>query len=400
MPILAQSGYGRGNKVTLGIQEGSLAGVIMSPRDERQERLILAVSELVQEHPEAKILFDPQFYASVLTDRKDGHLSQYDYYGENSGLRRADFRATRISRIVNSCLDFQVSEMGGALWYLIAPSLSFDDFTDSASQIALNMANEACGYANAKHRVLVTVAVSETALTNRDALDEYLDVLTTLDCAGFYIVLKRNSPSAYSSLRPDILASLMYLHYVLSELNGYVTVCGYTDWNGLLIEAVGASNTSAGWYQNLRQFSLDRFQPSGGGRRPRPRYSSAPLLGCPLIVPELEEVFQAGLLESILSEGLHDELLADGPESNAARWTDEISCLAHWHSLSRISSRITSVDSVTERLAVVDEILTDASLVYTELAANGIQFEAPVNSGIIDGLQEALMNFKRMTELS
>ena len=34
MPLLAQCGYGRGEKINLGLNVGSISGVILSPRDE------------------------------------------------------------------------------------------------------------------------------------------------------------------------------------------------------------------------------------------------------------------------------------------------------------------------------------------------------------------------------
>lgn len=39
MSILAQCGYGRGEKIEKGLNEGLIQGVIMSPRDERRGRL-------------------------------------------------------------------------------------------------------------------------------------------------------------------------------------------------------------------------------------------------------------------------------------------------------------------------------------------------------------------------
>ena len=41
MSVLAQCGFGRATKIEQGLADGVIQGVIMSPRDERRERLEL-----------------------------------------------------------------------------------------------------------------------------------------------------------------------------------------------------------------------------------------------------------------------------------------------------------------------------------------------------------------------
>ena len=84
MSILAQCGYGRGGKIEQGLNDGVIHGVIMSPRDERKNRLEQAIHDWGGSHPNALVMFDPQFYATSLNNPRDGHLSEFDYYNNNS----------------------------------------------------------------------------------------------------------------------------------------------------------------------------------------------------------------------------------------------------------------------------------------------------------------------------
>ena len=120
-------------------------------------------------------------------------------------------------------------------------------------------------------------------------------------------------------------ANFLYFCHVLS-LNDYKIIVGYSDWPGFMLEAVGADFTACGWYQNLRQFSMDRFQPRDGGRRPRKRYSSYKLLYSPLLSPELQDMYKVGILNQVLSGSEYDDLIINGPAAGNRQWTDPVSC--------------------------------------------------------------------------
>lgn len=96
MSLLAQCGYGRGGKIEQGLNDGVIHGVIMSPRDERRGRLEQDIGNWGNSNLNALVMFDPQFYAANLNNPRDGHLSEFDYYNNNSGLGRTHFSGTRI----------------------------------------------------------------------------------------------------------------------------------------------------------------------------------------------------------------------------------------------------------------------------------------------------------------
>ena len=399
MSVLAQCGYGRGTKTEQGLNDGVIHGVIMSPRDEKRDRLENAIEEWSNQYPNAQILFDPQFYAANLNNPRDGHLSEFDYYNNNSGLSRTHFSGTRIQGYVKNCLDYQHNTFGNNVTYLVSPTILFDGFRDSWSQIALNMAAESVDCHSRLENpqpLLISLVMSETAFQSMDAVEEFLDALTEIEVKGFYIVLRRNAASLQNAMESVAFGRFMYFCYVLATINEYDVIVGYSDWHSFLLEAAGVNHTATGWYQNLRQFSLARFQPSAGGRRPRKRYSSAPLLSCPLINPELEDIFRANLLPRVLSGSAYDAALQSGPMAGEANWSDEASCLAHWFSLDCLSSQIKSQSTQMGQIQEAGRLMQNALTLYAQLGNQNVSFDPATGPDHIREWQDALQEFRSL----
>ena len=68
---------------------------------------------------------------------------------------------------------------------------------------------------------------------------------------GFYIFVNSQSESFPPRIEASRVKNLMYFIYVLSELNGFHVLCGYTDLVGLLLQAVGAQDIATGWSHGL-----------------------------------------------------------------------------------------------------------------------------------------------------
>jgi hypothetical protein len=402
MSILAQCGYGRGGKIEQGLNDGVIHGVIMSPRDERKDRLEQTIQGWGGSHPNALVMLDPQFYAASLNNPRDGHLSEFDYYNNNSGLGRTHFSGTRIQGYVRECLDYQHQTFGSNVAYLISPTILFDAFRDSWSQIALNMAVESADYhssLNSPQPLLMSLVISETAFQTMDAVEEFLDALTEIDAQGFYIIIRRNSQSLQNAMESATFGRFMYFCHVLTTINEYDVIVGYGDWHSFLLEAAGVTHTATGWYQNLRQFSLARFQPSSGGRRPLKRYSSAPLLSCPLINPELQDIHLAKLLPRVLSGSNYDAILQNGPAASEANWTDEISCLAHWYSLNALSQRLSALPTQNARIQEAERLMQNALTLYAQLGSQNVSFNPMTGPDHIREWQASLQEFRALAGL-
>ncbi len=395
MPLLAQCGFGRSDKIEQGASAGSIAGVILSPRDERRERLE-TFCEGLQGLDDFTVLFDPQFYAASLSNARDGNLSEYPYYANNTGLSRNQFRPKQIEQYVRLCLDYQTQCLPG-LKYLISPSVAFDDFRDSWSQIALNMAEAAIDDWSGRRAappLLVTIVVSESSLRDANRMNEFLDTLSALDVDGFYLLVQRTSRALEPAMDPISLGNMLFFVYVLGALNNYEIVMGYSDWMGGLFQAAGAALSASGWHNGLKQFSLARFLPQSGGRRPRKRYSSLPLLSCPLVVPEMEDIHRVGLLNAVLTGGPDDQVLSRSPARGEAEWSDAISCLAHWHSLSQYYAAVERPRAVPSRLDAVLAAIRSAEALYARLQSAGVQFESTTGPAHLESWRDAIGRFR------
>lgn len=393
--LLAQIGYGRGQKVHEGLTEGSIEGAILSPKDESRERLERCARDLREQHPHGVFMMDPQFYVTTLNVPRDGRLPEYDYYADNAGLSRTQFSPRQIEGYVEACLNYQHQSLEG-ISYLVSPNILFDDFRDSWSQIALNMAEGAVEHYDTMADpppLLVSIVTSEVALRNAAGLAEFLDAVSSLETTGFYVLVHRNSSSYEAAMEPAAMRNLMYLVYVLSRVNEYEVYVGYSDWIGALLHAAGAAGTASGWHLSLRQFNMARFEPAMGGRRPRKRYSSAPLLSAPLIQPELEDIFRAGHIADVLTGSPHDAILRGGPAAGATRWTDHMSCLAHWAALNRVIGAVSS-GRISSRLETTIQLIDHAESLYDRLVRRGVNFEPTTGPAHLAAWRDAISDFR------
>lgn len=397
MPLLAQCGYGRNTKIEDGIQANTLAGVIMSPRDEKPERLEPFCSELRQISPDAFILFDPQFYATPLSSARDGQLSNYPYYKGNVGLSRNRFRPNQIQSYVKDCLGYQYTCLPD-LSRLISPTVGFGEFDDAWSQIALNMADASIDFhaeSDSEPALLISIMIPELALRDFVKMNEFLDTLSAMDVAGFYLIVQRNGNSLNPAMDSVALANMMYLVYVLGELNQFELVMGYSDWIGGLFQAVGATYSASGWHNGLRQFSMARFLPTTGGGRARKRYSSFPMLSSPLLTPELDDIYKLDMLPFALTNSPHDEILLDGPGQKETEWTDAIACQAHWHSLELFYTAVESVQGVPAKLERALATINTAEILYTQFQTAGVQFEVTTGPAHLSFWRDAIQRFRQ-----
>jgi hypothetical protein len=242
MSILAQIGYGKGERIHKGLSEGLLAGMVLSPRDESPENLIAFGNGIRDAYPNALILFDPQFYATTIAEPRDKHLPEYPYHGGLASLGRTHFRPAQIANYAKACISYQHNALP-FLSHVISPTIRLQDFGDSWSQIALGLAEEAAANAPtpADKGMLISIVADESAFRDTSALDEYLDALTQLEVAGFYLLVHRGT-GAGPSLDTKTIENLLYTIHVLAGINQYRVVAGYTDWHGFLLEAENRAN--------------------------------------------------------------------------------------------------------------------------------------------------------------
>ena len=389
MSVFAQHGAQKSDKIQNGLRDGLISGAILSPRYESPARLGEFLEEITREFTSAEFMIDPQFWASSISPVQVGHLPEYEYFQE--GLTRAKFSATNIATIVRDTLNYQNSL---PVSFLVSPTILINDFDDAMSQIAFLLAEESSSYINTIEKsppLLISIMFSEHALAADDHLNVFLDMVSQLDVRGFYIIMNRNTMEYNAKMDPNNLTNLLYLTYSLAELNDYHVVFGYTDLIGVLLHAVGAETSACGWHSSLRKFSTLRFNPQGGGRPARPRYTSIPLINSILQIPELITIDNVGALNDVLTNTNYDTILGRNSNEN---WALPLSTLHHWASLSMITDAVLGAGTISSRLNYMSDRISTAQALYQNLVSRGVLFDTNSNLDHLAQWTEAIRTFR------
>ncbi len=365
MHLYAQHGHGKGDKIERGLTQHVLSGVILSPRDLAPAKMVKFVGELRKIQADATLLFDPQVYGTAARHpARLGRLPAYPYFPPSGSP----------DQIASAVLDYQ---LGLGLDRLISPGWLQTSLNSSAVDAVMASASSSIEVWSAMTDappLLVSVVLDETPLQDQNAVDNLLNDLTRLDVHGFYVIVRRNDSTYPAKFEVEAATNLMYLVYALAERNRFEVVCGYSDIVGLLLHSVGATATASGWYSNLRQFSLRRFEESGPSAPARPRYTSRPLLNSVLVLPELQTAYTQGAIPVVLSQTPFDSVFSTGSPGNAV-WPAPTSCLHHWTVMTDLVARFSSRGSVAGNLDALEAALQQSSALYESLRRLGVLFQ-------------------------
>ena len=332
----------------------------MSPRDETPANLASFLTILAALQPKAERLVDPQLYAGAIWPVRDLRLPDYPHYRQR--LTPVSFSPAGIQSFVSAALDWQ---RGLDVSAVVSPTVMVDDLGSQWAQIAMMLAQETVSQHDGSKPLLISLAIGEDALRHRVPVHSWLDDLSQLNVDGFYLIVRRASETYRQHYDPDVLVSLLHICYSLAELNEYRVFVGYTDMVTLLLHAVGVSGTGAGWFTSLRQFNLRRFQPVSGGRQPRTRYSSRPLLNS-IYVTELDGIYNGGHVADVLSVTPFDARFNGPPNPENVPWPADEAALHHWHVLNDISQSLVG-NGVSDRLDRAHNLITQALALYTQV---------------------------------
>lgn len=390
MKLYAQHGFGKGSKIDRAIDEDILDGVIFGPINEKPDSLRVCLERLSEHESQPDLIVDPQLYVSMLSDPKEGNLPLYDRYYE-TGLKLRDFTPRRTQELVRGCIDFQ-REL--PVSHIVSPTILLDSFTNRPAQIAHFMAQAALEYVDSireSRPLLLAFTFDETSLSQSEAVTEFLDTVSLYKSRGFYLVVSRTG--GYSQFfPPERMANWLMMLYSLGARNHFEVVCGYADFVALPAAALGVSAAASGWFQSLRKFDVKRFMPSGGGRQPRERYSSLPLLNS-IYLQELYNCWELGLMEPILTRTQFDKMFDKDTPPLDENWGVETSTLHHWATLKKVFD-IPNAKRTSERVVQVEEAITRASRLYRNLQQEGVQFDPITGPGHLRDWAAAIELFR------
>ncbi|MBL9081832.1 MAG: hypothetical protein JNK76_08515 [Planctomycetales bacterium] len=390
MAFLIQHGHGKSEKIENALNDG-VDGVILGAKHEAPEKLSAYLDELTHGY-ECHRLFDPQFFVSTLVPPNEGHLSEYPYF--RSGLSSGNFTLRKVRAMADDVLRFQDSL---SITAMISPTVIFDSFNDRWAQIALNLADaslEAHTALSNPKPLLLAFHFSEQALSSHDDVGRFLDTVTQdgWDMHGFYLALARHDSEYTAGFESDRLANLLYIANVLGRVNGLQVVFGYADFCGLPIRGAGASAFAGGWHQSQRRFLKSKFlqRTSTGGQPPRPRYASAPLLTS-ILVSELRDIYEIGMLNDVLSGTELDEIITSDPDAIARTWNGPLSHRQHFQCLKLLDSKVGN--SVQSNLKELRRRIADAQALYANLESLGISFDSTTDGAHLAEWDQGITTF-------
>ena len=368
MTVYAQAGWQKSDKIIRGMNDGSINGVIWSPKDESPRSMQTDIHNYKTEFPNSIMLFDPQFYTTVLVGTKARCLRQYPYWRPLSRSYFSNAANRRIS--VQETLDYQLTL---SVDRLLSPSIEIDSFGSADCNISLLLADESIRYHQelsntdlALPPLLISLIVSEACLSSTTNFDSFLDDISIMPSAGFYLIVHRVESQYQARFDPTALENLLYLVYVLAKMHSYEVVCGYSDFIGTLLCAVGAKAIGTGWFGNLRQFTTDRFLPQPPRRQARQRYSSQLLMNS-ILLDEMDVIHRRGQLNSIMSGTTYDAVFNTAADPSNAPWAMDVSTLHHWLVLQALVTSVTG-RTAQNSLNTCVSMIANAQRIYNNLS--------------------------------
>lgn len=362
MTFLIQQGFGKGSKIPDVAADGHLEGVVLSPGDEDPAKLAQTVRSAQAIGLEAWL--DPQSY--IYAPDPSGSATHHPAHGLDVEL---SWHATprQVNATIQAVADANTA--AGTTGPRIAPTCWLSSFeniwTPATISLAATAAEEWGG-----DNTIVTVAASEDAFSDWNAVDRWLDVITTLEVRGFYLLVdRRGGPYPPNAWNVDRLANILRVIYRLGALNDYDVTWGYSDLEGLIGLAAGASHSASGWHYSLRQFNRNKWvAKSAGGSAPTPRILAG-RLWAPLKAADevrlllendaLDDLFTARELSTIEAKPLEDWGLLDAQ-------------LQYLRLLARNADAIVELGDAEERIAEVHRRLLSAERRYDGIESEGI----------------------------
>jgi hypothetical protein len=380
-----QQGYGKSDKITRLYDAGLLGGVLLSPADEEP----LALQATLDSTPDIEVLLDPQTYVYSIPG---GTARCHEAHGLGTPNLNWGMPASEVEEVVRAVI---AANNRLDVTNLIAPTCVQRSLNDVWTSLALQMARTTIGVVDGQRRVFVSAVIEESALANWGDVANWLDVATSLDADGFYVIVDRVAQGSYPAMwNPSHLTNLLRLIYSLSQLNEYEVLAGYSDVEGILQVAAGASGSAAGWFYSLRAFSDSKWQPSSGGRQAIPRAFSVGLLTPLLAVGEGEQVARSELAV----DAYPDEAVRTALSSNPEGWSLVDAANHHLSSLAMVVNDVARQNPIAARLDSVEARLVDARGRLATLEQQGVPFSGAYGQRL-DAFRRALDDFRTLESI-
>jgi hypothetical protein len=388
MTFYMQHGYGKGNRLTTLGPPQHVSGVVLSPADE--DALALPATAIAARGAGLDVLVDPQSYIysarpSASAKHHPSHRIAFPAmdWSQSPSDTEAHLDAVR-------AMQSRINPDG--TW--IAPSVLQSGFADVWTPLSLQYARGAA-LTWPTERTLATIAIDESAFAVPGAMEDWLDIATTLSVRGFYLLVQRNN-TQYPAVAwaPDRLANVLRLIYTLGDINRYRVHWGYSDSEGLLGLAVGASAISAGWSFGLRQFSTSKWIPSSGGRPSTIRVPMARLWSSIRALGEADDLYASTLRSDVFSA----DILARFPTGAFGNLSRSEAQDLYLLVIARAADRVSAIAGTSARLDYLSAELDSALDLFGRIESSSLTLE-PRYRPRVAALREALRLFRSAESL-
>ena len=389
MSFYIQHGYGKGQKIQSLVESGNIQGVILSPSDEESATMKQTVA--VCNELRIRVLLDPQTY--IYSATPPGSAKRHASHGLEFGRLHWSQEASSINRVVQAVEDAHIKL--DIFDTLVAPTILQPSFSDVWTPLALQYARAASSLWGGP-RTIVTIAIDEHALNSWNSINDWMDIITTLDVRGFYVLVQRDR-STYPAQpwAPERLANLMRLIYTLGAVNRYEVLWGYSDIEGLVGMSAGATGIASGWNYGSRVFSMNKWYPSMGGRAPAPRVGLGTLLTPVRAVGEADILFESEFRDRLFTAEQVDYF---GAKSSFIGWSRSNAQQDHLVELSRRANILANIPEVSNRVKFLLGKMSEAEMLFAEVIKNGKVLD-PVYARRIESMRSALEIFREAESL-
>ncbi|MXY09739.1 MAG: hypothetical protein F4Z00_10070 [Acidimicrobiaceae bacterium] len=377
MTFWIQHGFGKASKIETVARTGLLSGVVLSPADE--ELATLTSTARMIHGLGVSSLLDPQLYVHTISGGVARcHESNGLDFGEISWFVSPGEIADHVSEVVATNQHLSMEE-------IIAPTPYQVSFGDVWTPLSLQYARATISEAD--RPVYVSLVAEDSAFSDWEQTQRYMDALTRLDATGIYLIVGTSGRTYPLQWEPERLANILRVIHTLSVYNEYDVLWGYSDIAGLLGVAVGATGAATGWYHSLRMWTTGKWVPQSGGRQANPRILVQSLLSA------------IGRTDEAIGIARSREGARVFPDSDERRglvredtWGIADSWDQHLDAMARLHQSLDEDADVSERVVDVQQRLDSAVELIDDLTGAGVYMDAAHRRRLL-ALTEAVQRF-------
>lgn len=364
MKIYQQAGHNTNWNIESVLNDNAGDGIIFSPVHYSKKNIVEANGDLKK-----CSLFDPQFY---IPDSQKTKLHSYDFFPEKitDGFSTINFE-NLAHKSAELCLQFQIENDFESI---IVPARYHSDLVTDyiEKQQAFSVEpflNEAKRL-NVKKDIFVTLPVTNKMTQDKGYRAQLLNWITSYpEIAGVYF-LNEIGETTKQIRTFDVLNS--HVDFILDLQNsGLKVIVGYCNTESILLSVFSPYALTIGAYENTRNFSIDKFlQDDSEKRGPAPRVYIPKLLNWVRFdtVTEIKDDFP-DLWEKIYTPTDYMENIF---RSGTRPYFNKPELYKHHFSL--ISNQLREISNQQNKVAIVQEMVTNAFELYKEIKDAGIMF--------------------------